>query len=235
MAIAVGIIPELLPAIISINLAMGAVHMARRKVIVKQLASIENLGSMNVLCADKTGTLTEGTVKLQGTFDAKGNSSEKGLLYTYLNSSYETGFVNPIDDAIRAHKQFALTGYSKVDEIPYDFIRKRLSILVASNGTHLMITKGAVSNVLDLCSTVDLPEGRLDIGAARHQIEAQCRSLGSEGLRTLALAYKNLGAGTRIDNEIETGLTFLALLVFYDPPKNGIVEALAGLRKLGIS
>lgn len=234
LAIAVGIIPELLPAIISINLAMGAVHMARRKVIVKQLASIENLGSMNVLCADKTGTLTEGAVKLQGTFDANGNSSEKALLYAYLNSSYETGFANPIDEAIRTHQQFDLTGYSKLDEIPYDFIRKRLSILAANNGIHLMITKGAVGNVLDLCSKVELPEGPVDIGAARDRIEAQCHSLGSEGLRTLALAYKNLGAASRIDKEAETGLTFLALLIFYDPPKHGIVEALAELRKLGI-
>ncbi|MGH9874503.1 MAG: HAD-IC family P-type ATPase, partial [Pyrinomonadaceae bacterium] len=148
LAIAVGIIPELLPAIISINLAVGAVHMARRKVIVKQLAAIENLGSMNVLCADKTGTITEGTVKFHGAQDAAGNSTEKALLYAYLNSFYETGFTNPIDDAIRTHRQFDLTGYAKVDEVPYDFTRKRLSISIAKDGQRLMITKGAVNNVL---------------------------------------------------------------------------------------
>lgn len=235
LAIAVGIIPELLPAIISVNLAVGAVHMARRKVIVKQLASIENLGTMNILCADKTGTLTEGAVKLQAALDAKGSSNEKAFLFAYLNSFYETGFVNPIDEAIRTHKQFDLSDYKKVDEIPYDFVRKRLSILVATPGSHLMITKGAVTNVLDLCSAVELPDGCQDIAAVREQIEAQNRSLGADGFRALALAYKDLGDVSRIDKENEAGLTFLALLAFYDPPKVGVVDALNDLRKLGIT
>lgn len=121
LAIAVGIIPELLPAIISINLAVGAVHMARMKVIVKQLASIENLGSMNILCVDKTGTLTEGTMKFKGAQDAEGKSGNKALVYAYLNSFYQTGFTNPIDDAICADRQFELADYKKVDEVPYDF------------------------------------------------------------------------------------------------------------------
>jgi Mg2+-importing ATPase len=235
LAIAVGIIPELLPAIISINLAVGAVHMARQKVIVKQLASIENLGSMNVLCADKTGTLTEGTVKLEGARDAEGNPTEKGLLYAYINSFFETGFTNPIDDAIRAHGEFDLAGYEKLDEVPYDFVRKRLSILIVKDGAHLMITKGALSNVLDLCSTVDLPSGCGDIAALRQGIEQQCESLGSEGFRTLGLAYKYLDDVSRIDKDQEVGMTFLALLVFFDPTKAGVVEAVADLRKLGIS
>jgi Mg2+-importing ATPase len=235
LAIAVGIIPELLPAIISINLAVGAVHMARRKVIVKQLASIENLGSMNVLCADKTGTLTEGTVKLQGALDAEGKPNEKGLFYAYLNSFYETGFTNPIDEAIRNHRPFDLTGYRKVDEVPYDFVRKRLSILVAKDGAHLMITKGAVSSVLDLCSSVELPSGDRDIADLRHGIERQFKSLGNDGFRTLALAYKHLGDVSRIDKEQEFGMTFLGLLVFVDPPKAGVVEAINDLKKLGIS
>ena len=145
LAIAVGIIPELLPAIISINLAVGAVHMARHKVIVKQLSSIENLGSMNILCADKTGTITEGTMKLHGAVDANGKPDEKALLYVYLNSFFETGFTNPIDEAIRTSAQFDLTQYQKLDEVPYDFVRKRLSILVAKDGATIMITKGAVS------------------------------------------------------------------------------------------
>lgn len=235
LAIAVGIIPELLPAIVSINLAVGAVHMARRKVIVKQLASIENLGSMNVLCADKTGTLTEGTVKLLGARDAEGKPSETGLFYAYLNSFYETGFTNPIDEAIRTHKQFDLTDYQKVDEVPYDFVRKRLSILVAKDGAHLMITKGALSNVLDLCSSVELPTGCRDIAEFRNGIERQFKSLGNDGFRTLGLAYKRLGNVSRIDKEQEVGMTFLALLVFFDPPKAGVVEALNDLRKLGIT
>ena len=234
LAIAVGIIPELLPAIISINLAVGAVHMARRKVIVKQLASIENLGSMNVLCADKTGTLTEGTVKLQGALDAQGNQNEKPLFYAYLNSFYETGFTNPIDEAI-SHRQFDLIGYRKVDEVPYDFVRKRLSILVVKDEAHLMITKGAISNVLDVCSSVESTSGCQDIAGSRDEIESRCKSLGNDGFRTLGLAYKRLGDISEISKQHEEGMTFLGLLVFFDPPKAGVIEALDDLRKLGIT
>ena len=235
LAIAVGIIPELLPAIISINLAVGAVHMARRKVIVKQLASIENLGSMNVLCADKTGTLTEGTVKLHGAVDADGNANQKALFYAYLNSFYETGFTNPIDHAIRTQGNFDLTGYQKVDEVPYDFVRKRLSILVENNGAHLMITKGAFGNVMGLCSKVELSGRCQDLGEQRAAIERQFRSLSYDGFRVLGLAYKHLGNVSRIDKEQEVGMTFLALLVFFDPAKAGVVEAVNQLRKLGIA
>jgi Mg2+-importing ATPase len=235
LAIAVGIIPELLPAIISINLAVGAVHMARRKVIVKQLASIENLGSMNVLCADKTGTLTEGLMKLHGAVDADAQPCEKALFYAYLNSFYETGFTNPIDDAIRAHHQFNLTGYRKLDEVPYDFVRKCLSILVAKDADRLMITKGAVNNVLDLCSSVEMQGRCRDIAAMRDQIVRQFTALGNDGFRTLGIAYKRMGDATRIAKEQETGMTFLALLVFVDPIKAGVVEALIDLKKLGIA
>lgn len=235
LAIAVGIIPELLPAIISINLAVGAVHMARRKVIVKQLASIENLGSMNVLCADKTGTITEGTVKFHGAVDANGDRSEKALFYAYLNSFFETGFTNPIDEAIRAERQFDPTGYQKVDEVPYDFVRKRLSILVAKDGATIMITKGALSNVLDACSEVELPGGCRDIIEKRQQIERQFAVLGNDGFRTLGLAYRRMKEVSQIDKQHEAGMTFLGLIVFFDPPKTGVVKALADLRSLGIT
>ena len=234
LAIAVGIIPELLPAIISINLAVGAVHMARRKVIVKQLPSIENLGSMNVLCADKTGTLTEGTVELQQVLDAEGQRSEKGLFYAYLNSFYETSFSNPIDEAVRRHRQFDLSRYAKVDEVPYDFARKRLSILVANDSNHLMITTGAVSNVLEVCSTVELASGSCRISDVQGKIEREVEMLSSKGFRTLGVAYRNLGNVTSIDKQSEAEMTFLALLVFFDPPKAGIVEAIKELKNLGI-
>jgi P-type Mg2+ transporter len=135
LALAIGLTPQLLPAIISVNLAHGAKRMVNHKVIVKRLASIENLGSMNILCSDKTGTLTIGEVKLQSTIDVSGNDSKKVLLYAFLNAIYETGFTNPIDRAIKdfclnRHIDKMLSGYGKLDEIPYDFIRKRLSILV---------------------------------------------------------------------------------------------------------
>ena len=236
LAIAVGIIPELLPAIISINLAVGAVHMARMKVIVKQLASIENLGSMNILCVDKTGTLTEGTVKFNGAVDAAGEASDKALLYAYLNASYQTGFNNPIDDAIRSQERVDLTGYQKIDEAPYDFVRKRLSVLVAHEDKRVMVTKGAVNNVLDVCSSVELTSGVCDITSLRNDIERRYASLGADGFRTLAVAYKYIDSGgAHITKSDENSMTFLALLVFLDPPKEGVTQVLHDLKTLGIT
>ena len=148
-----------MPAIISINLAHGAKKMAAKKVIVKRLASIENFGSMNIICSDKTGTLTEGTVKVQSALDVSGDASEKVFLFAYLNASFETGFTNPIDEAILNFRKIDLKEYQKHDEIPYDFLRKRLSISVKHNKEHLMVTKGALSNILDVCSSVEMKEG----------------------------------------------------------------------------
>ncbi len=122
--------------------------MALQKVIVKRLASIENFGSMNVLCSDKTGTLTRGMVRVNSTLDVEGKESEKVLFYAYLNAFFETGFANPIDNAIRNYRQFRVSGYQKLDEVPYDFIRKRLSVLVSKDDKHLIVTKGALQNVL---------------------------------------------------------------------------------------
>ena len=161
LALAVGLTPQLLPAIISINLSHGAKRMAQAKVIVKRLASIEDFGSMNVICSDKTGTLTEGIVHLQSAIDVEGAPSDKVFLHAYLNAFYETGFTNPIDEAIRASRKADLTGYQKTDEIPYDFLRKRLSILVAHDNTHLMVTKGALANVLAVCASAEVGEGKL--------------------------------------------------------------------------
>ena len=151
LALAVGLTPQLLPAIISVNLSHGARRMAVQKVIVKRLSSIENFGSMNVLCSDKTGTLTEGIVRINSALDTEGNSNEKVLFYAYLNAFYETGYTNPIDQAIRSHRQLDLSNCKKLDEVPYDFSRKRLTILVSKNTEILMITKGALSNVISTC------------------------------------------------------------------------------------
>jgi P-type Mg2+ transporter len=236
LALAVGLIPELLPAIITVNLAVGAERMARRQVIVKQLSAIENFGSMDVLCADKTGTLTEGSVRLRGALDADGLESERALFYAYLNSSFETSFANPIDEAVRAHREFDLDGYRKADEVPYDFIRKRLSVLVEHGGRHLMVTKGALDNVLEVCSTVELPGGTVaGIDEARARLRRRFEELSAEGLRTLGLAYKDVGAASRIDREDEAGMTFLGLLVFFDPPKEGVRTTLEELGRLGVS
>ena len=161
LALAVGLTPQLLPAIISVNLAHGAKRMAEENVIVRRLSSIENFGSMDVLCSDKTGTLTEGVIHLHAAEDAAGDSSDKVLQYAYLNASFESGFANPIDEAIRASRHSDVTNCRKLDEVPYDFIRKRLSVLVAMDNHHVLITKGAVDNVLAVCSAVETAKGSI--------------------------------------------------------------------------
>src|SRR5664280_584136 len=159
LALAVGLTPQLLPAIISINLAHGAKKMALKKVIVKRLASIENFGSMNIICSDKTGTLTEGIVQIQSALDVNGKPSDKAFLFSYLNAFYQTGFANPIDEAILKYKKIDSSGYSKQDEIPYDFLRKRLSISVIQNNVHIMLTKGALPNILEVCTMAENKDG----------------------------------------------------------------------------
>jgi len=236
LALAVGLTPQLLPAIISINLAHGAKRMAQEKVIVKRLASIENFGSMNVICSDKTGTLTEGIVHLQTALDAEGAPNDKVLLYAYLNAFYETGFKNPIDEAIRSHRQFDLTGYEKADEIPYDFLRKRLSILVSHADTHLMVTKGALRNVLGVCSGVETGnETVVDIAGMQDRIQEQFEKFSSQGCRTLGVAYKNVGSQSVIRKDDEMGMTFLGFLVLFDPPKINIIDTIVQLKGLGVS
>ena len=167
--------------------------MAKNKVIVKRLASIENFGSMNVICSDKTGTLTEGTVQVESAIDVNGDASEKVFLYAFLNAFYETGFTNPIDEAIINHRKLDISGYIKQDEIPYDFIRKRLSISVAQGDSHLMVTKGALTNILEVCSSAETKEGSIvDISTMQDQIQKHFESFSNQGFRTLGIAYKKI-------------------------------------------
>jgi Mg2+-importing ATPase len=236
LALAVGLTPQLLPAIISVNLAHGAKRMALQKVIVKRLASIENFGSMNVLCSDKTGTLTEGLVRVHSTLDVEGKESEKVLFYAYLNAFFETGFANPIDSAIRSFSQFKVLGYQKLDEVPYDFIRKRLSILVSKDDKHLMVTKGALQNVLAVCSSAETSDGKiLDIVTVKEQILQCFEKNSSKGLRILGVAYRNVGSDSLITKDHEAAMTFLGFLVLFDPPKPGIAGTINQLNHLGIS
>lgn len=236
MALAVGLTPQLLPAIISINLAHGAKRMALQKVIVKRLASIENFGSMNVLCSDKTGTLTQGVVQLHSALDVHGNESEKVLLHAYLDAFYETGFMNPLDEAIRTHRRFDLSGYQKLDEVPYDFIRKRLSILVSKEERRLMVTKGALRNVLAVCSSAEISEGTIvDIGAVQEQIHQRFEEISHQGFRTLGIAYRDIGSASLITKEDEVNMTFLGFLILFDPPKSGIKETISQMKHLGVS
>ncbi|MBI4002351.1 MAG: HAD-IC family P-type ATPase, partial [Nitrospira defluvii] len=236
MALAVGLTPQLLPAIISVNLSHGAKRMAQQKVVVKRLASIENFGSMNVLCSDKTGTLTEGSMRLHAARNLEGQPSEKVLFCAHLNAMFETGFPNPLDEALRRHRSFDLTGYHKLDEEPYDFVRKRLSILVATPQTHLLITKGAVESMVAACLDAEQPDGTVvPIDQVQLRVRQQVRELSAEGFRTLGLACRDMGAIDRISREQESAMTFLGLLVFADPPKPGIADTIATLKGLGVS
>ncbi|MEW5706770.1 MAG: magnesium-translocating P-type ATPase [Actinomycetota bacterium] len=235
VALAVGLTPQLLPAIISVNLSHGARRMAKEKVIVKRLASIENFGSMNILCSDKTGTLTEGIVQVEASLDADGNNSDKTFLFAYLNASFETGFTNPIDKAIVNHKALDISKYKKLDEIPYDFIRKRLSILVKQDDKNLLIVKGAFKNVLAVCSNVEGSDGKIyDLAAARQRIVSLYESLSSQGLRALGVAYRNMGSETIIAKDSEKDMIFLGFVTFLDPPKAGIDKTLEQLDQLGV-
>ena len=210
--------------------------MAQAKVIVKRLSSIENFGSMNVLCSDKTGTLTEGLVKVHSALDCEGRDNEKVLFYAYLNAFYETGFTNPIDQAICTFRTFDLSGFQKLDEVPYDFIRKRLSILVSQGEKHLMITKGALSNVLAACSRSETSTGTLvELSQVQEQIDYYFKEFSGQGFRVLGVAYREVGAELLLKKELESELIFLGFLVLFDPPKSGIVETIRHLKSLGVS
>ena len=235
LALAVGLTPQLLPAIISINLAHGAKQMAKHKVIVKRLAAIENFGSMDVLCSDKTGTLTEGQVHLEATLDAAGNPSDMVSLYACLNATFQSGYTNPIDQAIRTERPFDLAAYQKLDEVPYDFIRKRLSVLVLHASHHLMITKGALHNVLAVCDQVRLDDGQLvSLATLQPQIQAKFEELSGQGFRTLGLAYRDTGTTITISKDAEAAMIFLGFIVLSDPLKAGIGATIQQLTNLGV-
>ncbi len=233
LALAVGLTPQLLPAIVSVNLARGAKNMAKKQVIVKRLPAIENFGSMNVFCTDKTGTLTAGEVKIHSAVDVEGKDSDRVLLYAYLNAASESGYVNPIDTAIREYKTFDISSYQKLDEVPYDFNRKRLSILFKTD-KRLIVTKGALKNILDVCSTVETAEGSVDIADQRQKLHQQAEDLGSKGFRALGVAYRDFNQDA-FSKDDETNMTFLGYLALFDPPKVGIADTLKELELLGVT
>ena len=193
VALAVGLTPELLPMVVSVTLSRGALRMARRRVIVKRLASIQNLGSMDVLCTDKTGTLTEARIRLERCVDGDGRDSEHALLLARLNSAFESGLKSPLDEAILAHGKVELDGWQKIDEVPFDFERRRVSVLVDRGDARWLVVKGAPDDVLGLCSAHEQDAGRgqapLD-AAALQRLKERCRDLEREGLRVLAIAWR---------------------------------------------
>jgi len=240
LALAVGLTPELLPAIISITLSHGAKRMAKLGVIVRRLNSIENLGSMDVLCTDKTGTLTAGVVQLDGAFDVAGQPSAQVLRLAGINAKFQTGMANPLDEAVSAGADKAgvdLNGVQKIDEIPYDFVRKSLSVVAAeASGARTLVTKGALDNVLGMCTSIQAAAGTAPLdAAARAQIDARFEAWSGQGFRVLGVAARAVeardGSYTRAD---EQGLVFAGFLLFLDPPKADARQTIVDLAKRGV-
>jgi len=242
LAVAVGLTPEMLPMIVTVNLAKGAIAMSREKVIVKRLNAIQNFGAMDILCTDKTGTLTQDRIILKRNLDIHGEDSDDVLKYAYLNSHFQSGLRNLLDNAVLAHvdlkKSLGIDSeYTKLDELPFDFSRRRLSVVVARrDGKHVLICKGAVEEIFSACALYSLGEetGQLDkshFDAAKKLTN----DLNADGFRVVALAYKEMAPDkTAYSVADETGLTLMGYIAFLDPPKESAREAIAALASKGV-
>jgi Mg2+-importing ATPase len=241
MAVAVGLTPEMLPMIVAVCLSKGAIAMSRRKVIVKRLNSIQNLGAMDVLCTDKTGTLTQDRIILERHCNVALEEDEAVLLLAYLNGHFQTGLKNLMDRAILEytdlHERHAVPDYEKVDEIPFDFGRRVMSVVVRTpDGRHRLICKGAPEEVLKRCSRYEL-DGRLSPldGMIVQDLREEYDALGADGFRVLALAYRDLGPKPAYSREDEADLTLKGYVAFLDPPKESAKPALEALRAHGVA
>ena len=237
LALAVGLTPELLPMVVSVTLARGAMRMSEKQVIVKRLSAIHDLGSMDVLCSDKTGTLTQAKIALARAVDFDGNESKDALQATYINASFETGLKNPLDEAILARKGMDLTGWTKIDEVPFDFERRRISVLVESAGGRRLIVKGAPEDVLALSSSFDRKGSAapLDDSARKSAADALAR-FGHDGFRVLGVAWRDTDVHCEHAHvEDEKSLVFGGFVLFLDPPKETAAAALASLSELGVT
>ena len=227
IALAVGLTPQLLPAIVNINLARGSQKMAKAGVIVRRLNSIENLGSMDVLCTDKTGTLTEGIIKLDAANDVNGQPSDEVFRLAYLNSSFQTGAANALDEAISGSKKLDISQVTKIDEVPYDYVRKCLTVVVKEGDTCTMITKGALDAIVKACD----PKISHDLYQA---IMAKYSEWSGKGFRVLGIATKQVPKKQPYSRDDEADMTFAGFLLFFDPPKVGVKETITALNSLGI-
>jgi Mg2+-importing ATPase len=235
VALAVGLTPEFLPMITTVTLAQGAIRMAREKVIVKHLASIQNLGSIDVLCSDKTGTLTAGTMSLDASLDPVGRPLERALFLGYLNSKFESGIKSPLDTAILARSVAGTEGFSKTGEIPFDFERRRLSVVVERNGELLFITKGAPESVIDACATYEANGSvhDLDEHSTTRCLEV-FRAMSEQGFRVLAVAYRRVSEPRGFKAADERELTLAGFLTFADHLLQGAPDSIERLRQDGV-
>ena len=244
VALAVGLTPELLPMVISVTLARGGLRLSRKKVLVKRLAAIHDLGSMDVLCTDKTGTLTEAKIRLESCVDGAGVAKPRVLALAQLNEKFGSGLKSPMDEAIEAACQGAasaeVAGFEKVDEVPFDFERRRVSVLVARGAeAPVMVVKGAFESILACVSQYEA-SGPTDVrpldGGLRAQLQKRCEDFGTQGFRVLGIAWKPGPQGRRtIEKADERDLIFVGFAIFQDPPKVSARAALASLAQLGIS
>ena len=239
VALAVGLTPELLPMIVTVTLSRGALRMAARRVIVKRLGAVHDLGAMDVLCTDKTGTLTEAAVRIAHSLDPQGRASPRPLRLAWLNSRLETGLRSPLDEAILAQPDLVLDGWRKIDEVPFDFERRRLSVLADDGTQRLLIVKGAFEEILRLSSecesdTADAPVP-LD-EATRERCREGVAALGREGYRVLGVAWKRTSREhTHAVVDDEAALVLAGVLAFEDPPKVSASRALADLAAAGVA
>jgi P-type Mg2+ transporter len=232
VALAVGLTPELLPLIITLNLTKGSLAMARHGVIVKQLSSIQNLGSMDVLCTDKTGTLTEDHIALVRHVDGFGEESDTVLLHGYLASKLSAGYESPLDRAVQSFKTVDIKAYRKLDEIPYDFERKRESVVVEHGSRRLLVTQGAPEEIMRIATAYT---GSRTFEEVKSEVEAQYEHLSAEGFRVLAVATRRVPAKDSYEPADERGLTFIGFMAFLDPAKQSAEPALEQIRDHGIA
>ncbi len=237
LALAVGLTPELLPMVVTVTLANGARRLAHRHVIVKRVAAIHDLGAMDVLCTDKTGTLTEAEIRLTGHIDVSGKDSDAALRLAYLNSAFESGIKSPLDDAILAHEKLDIGAWRKIDEAPFDFERRRVSVLIDDGSSRLLVVKGAPEDIIGLSVDYAATGGdRLPlVEQERQRLLQRFEQLGEEGYRVLGVASRTLGrehSSCIVSDEM--GLTFAGFAIFLDPPKADAADAIHALAEIGV-
>jgi Mg2+-importing ATPase len=237
LSVAVGLTPEMLPMIVTVNLAKGALTMAGKKVIVKHLSSIQNFGAIDILCTDKTGTLTQDHVLLQMAVDVMGEESDNVLRYAYLNSFFQTGLRNLLDRAVLEHQEFAVDGNCRlVDELPFDFQRRRMSVVVNFENDHVLICKGAVEEIYACCNRYQIDDEIYPlIGMIKDDLFEEVAGLNSNGYRVLAIAYNEFTPDKiRFVHDDEKNLILLGYIAFLDPPKDSTAQALVCLKEAGV-
>lgn len=239
VALAVGLTPELLPMVVSVTLSRGALRMAKKHMIVKRLSAIQDLGSMDILCTDKTGTLTEAKIRLERHVDAEGRPSERVLELAYFNSFFETGLKSPLDEAILGHRHIGIGAWKKIDEVPFDFERRRVSVLIDNGAARWLVVKGAPDEIVGLCTHYEANDAKLQRPldeAALAGIRGQQHALEEEGFRVLGIAWRQvpLDHPHAVVSD-ETELVLAGFAAFLDPPKASAASALQALKKAGVA